>query len=822
MIRFLSNIPIFRRLFFAFALATLIPALIIALLGNFYINSFSTLGSAVKISFDAQSTASQQETNLQRMNALLQAKFYQIFASDSNVVTDPSLFASGGLVDGEIRALEADFSQNLTTYQNQYEVATSSQMSGVRTILTNDDPTDGPALINSQQLALNQIIGNNQAWVTYQTYQDQELGLLEKLQTNLQNHVVYTTPQINADYQHDYSILHNAILAFTNLKNGWQQVADDAVQMGKDVTQFSNSQIQPIILSTIAAFLSIILVIVATAYVVYHTITRPLSQLAIVTENISGGDTSARAAIEGRDEIAKVASAVNNMLDHILQLIQDAQAQRHTLEARVEKLVTEVSGVGEGDLRMQAEVTSDTLGVLADSFNYMVEELSGLIVRVKKMAHEVENSTSLTFQSMVQLVGNADVRLQQIGKAAQEVERMASTNREVAERASSLAIVATDARRTAQNGRESVHQTIEGMGRIQLYVQDTSSKVQALGNSSREIEAIVGAIATIAHQTNRLALDAAVQAATAGENGKGFGVVATDIRRLAERAKEQASQISHIVRNVSENIDAAAISMKDTEHETSIGTNLAKQTGLALESIFNAVDLQNNEIEVINQMAKHQSESSSSIVRIMQVVSDSTQQSSSSTRGAARNMEHLALLAEQLLASVEAFKLNDGSNNYDTSNQMLMVGGPQYTAIGAPTSTEINPYRNAQPISQWDNKTGPLTPQPQSIRSNSSGSLMPQSQNARGNFNDPFAAQNQNPRSNFSGSLNAQNQNPRGNSSGSLNAQNQNPRGKSSGSLNPQNQQVRSKSGEPLASQTQKQAKLKQNRLQHPPTPPEL
>ena len=689
MIRFLSNIPIFRRVLLAFGLATLIPGMVIVLLGNFYISAFNNQGAAVKISFDAQSLASEEEANLQRMNALLQAKFYQIFASHSDVITDPSLFASGGLVDGEIRALEADFDRNLVIYQNQYELATSPNMSIVRTTLLNDDPGEADQIIQSQQQALNQVIGANGSWLIYKNYQDQEANQLERLQSDLQNGVFYTPAQLKQKYQQDYDILHSAILAFTNLRNNWQQVVQDAVDMGKAVTTVGAAQVQPIFAVTAAAFFLIILVIIGTGFLVNRTITRPLSQLALLTARIAEGKTDARAPVRGRDEIAVVSNAMNNMLNNIVHLMQEAQTQRDRLQARVEKLVSEVCNVGEGDLRVQAEVTSDALGVLADSFNYMVEELSSLVVRVKMMANEVENSTSMTFQSMVQLVSNADMQIQQIGRAAQEVEHMAEVNHQVAERAQSLTLIAQEARNTAASGRESVQQTLEGMTRIQAYVQDTALKVQALGENSREIDNIVGVISTIAQQTNRLALDAAVQAATAGEHGKGFGAVAVDIRRLAERAKEQANIIARIVRGVSEEIDAAAISMKDTERETAIGAQQAAETGAALESIFGVVERQGSEIEIIDQLANHQLQSSNAVVQIMKSVSESTQQSSANTRGAARNMEHLARLAEQLLSSVEAFKLPEGldhpaalaSENGHTANGRANAARPGIVTV---------------------------------------------------------------------------------------------------------------------------------------------
>src|SRR5713226_4400081 len=420
------------------------------------------------------------------------------------------------------------------------------------------------------------------------------------------------------------------------------------------------------------------MVVVVIGYILNLTITRPLRQLATLTRRIAKGETAARARLIGRDEIYMVATSMNNMLDNIVRLIQETQSQRDILQGQVEKLVSEVSGVGEGDLRIQAEVTADALGVLADSFNYMVEELGSLVVRVKMVAQEVENSTTMTFERMTQLVEAADIQIKQIAQAAVEVERMANSSRQVAERAQTLYSIAREARQSAESGRESVQQTVEGMERIHVYVQDTSSKVQTLGERSREINNIVEVISSIAHQTNRLALDAAIQAAMAGENGKGFGAVAADIRRLAERAKDQASSIARIVRGVREDIGAVAVSMRDTERETSAGAKLAEEAGIALESIFSAVEHQAREIENINLMATQQLQSSGNVVQIMQAVSDSTQHSSTSTRDAAENMERLARLAEQLLASVEAFKLRENLNYYAPMGNMAITPEQEY------------------------------------------------------------------------------------------------------------------------------------------------
>lgn len=662
MFQIVSNTPIFRRLFIAFALAAAIPALVIIVLSSNYISSLNTHGQATRTSFDAQSIASQQQTNLQTMNALLQAREAQIFASLSGSIPTPSMATSGASISNDILTREANFSQTLKSYQSNFQLATSSNMSSIRSILLSDAPNTGNQIINDQQATLSAVVNN--LWPTYKNAQDQELSQLSKLQNILLAKKVLTPQQLNSSYVQASSTLSDANTRFANLSNAWQRVVDIAGTMGKTVSAIGPSVTQPVLISTTIAIVFTLLVVLLTGYLVNLTITRPLRLLASLTKRIARGDTSARANIPGRDEIHLVANSMNNMLDNIVRLIQEVQAQRDNLQAQVEKLVSEVSGVGEGDLRIQAEVTADALGVLADSFNYMVEELSSLIVRVKSVAHEVENSTSMTYDRMAQLVETADIQIRQIAEAAIEVEHMADSSRQVAERAQVLYNVAREARQTAQSGREAVQQTVEGMERIHENVQETASKVQTLGERSREINNIVEVISGIAHQTNRLALDAAIQAAMAGENGKGFGAVAADIRRLAERAKDQAGMIARIVRSVREDIGAVAVSMQDTERETSAGARLSQEAGTALESIFSVVERQAREIEIITGMSRQQLQSSSSVVQIMQGVSNSTQESSGSTREASQNMERLARLAEQLLASVEAFKLPENMNYY--------------------------------------------------------------------------------------------------------------------------------------------------------------
>ena len=391
------------------------------------------------------------------------------------------------------------------------------------------------------------------------------------------------------------------------------------------------------------------------------TITRRLRELTELTKRIGRGETDKRARVTGRDEIYIVATSINTMLDNIVHLVQETQGQRNYLQAQVERLVSEVSGVGEGDLRVQAQVTSDALGTLAQSFNYMVAELSNLIIRVKKYTQEVGSSATNMQEQMSRLVEDAEIRLQQIATATGEATQMALSSQKVAERVQVLDNAAKNAHISAHAGRTTIQQTTKGMRRINENVQETARRVQQLGERSSEINDIVSVISDIAHQTNRLALDAAVQAAMAGENGKGFSVVATDIRRLAERTKEQTTMSTRIIQGIREDIGAVATSMNDTQRETASGTNLVKDTGDSLEKIFLLVEQEAKEIALINTMVWSFLQASGHVTQIMQDVSQSTQQSSSSIRVVSQNMEHLAGLAQQLLTSVEAFKVKGDS-----------------------------------------------------------------------------------------------------------------------------------------------------------------
>lgn len=700
MLRLISNYPISRRLIVAFALAAILPSVMIAIMGTYYVNQLNSRRDASSMVANAQSGANNLSTTLHHMYTQTKVLESQVLSGliSPDSVSHTTIRSTLDNTAKQTMQDEDQFQTQIGNYQNQYDPIQSAGMQPVMEVLDNVAATDNTPEMESNLL---HTIATD-SWPKYYQAQVSEVALLQQI---VDSPKLFTTSSAVAQIASHANTLDTT---YTAVNGNWNQLISDISGISNHINGVDTNEAQPIIVGTVGAFLLTLIIVTVAGFLVQRSITGPLTELVSLTRQISRGDTHARARINSHDEISIVATSMNSMLDNIVHLIQDTQAQRDVLQGQVEKLVSEVSGVGEGDLRVSAEVTADALGVLADSFNYMVEELGSLVVRVKTVAREVKESTTMTSDRMNELVETADRQIQGIANAATEIERVAMISKQVADRAMALASSAREARINAQGGRQAVQQTIEGMERIQSNVQETSSKVQTLGERSREINNIVEAISNIAHLTNRLALDAAIQAAMAGENGKGFGAVAADIRRLAERAKEQATSVGRIVRSVRDDIGAVAVAMRDTERETSAGSQLAAEAGTSLESIFSVIERQAREIEIINQMTMQQQESSSEVVQIMQSVSESTQASTASTRDAAQNMERVARLAEQLLSSVEAFKLRESLNYTVPSGSLPPLGSENQDVQFAANNLFRMVTSTIQPVSNG----GVYTPTP--------------------------------------------------------------------------------------------------------------
>ena len=387
-------------------------------------------------------------------------------------------------------------------------------------------------------------------------------------------------------------------------------------------------------------------------------------ELAEICRRLSSGDRSVHARVIGEDEFAVLASAINALVDGTS--IADGTGSNHAggdaqdaaaLQAQIEKLLQEVSAVGDGDLRVQAEVTPDTLGVLADSFNYMIEELAKVAGRVQATTFQVTNATRRLLDRSAEVAQASDAQAVQISQTSESVARLADFVQLSANNALAAAEAARDALKNADGGQQAVVQTIDGMVRIRENVQETSKKIKRLGERSQEVGEIVRLIEDIADQTNLLALNAAIQSAMAGEHGRGFAVVADEIRLLAERVSEATKRISTIVKSIQGDTYEAVVAMEESTQEVVKGSHLADQAGEALRSIYAAVDRQAKMIEGIARAANERAQTSEAVAAAMTRIADITRQTNAATQDTTAAVSYLAELAEQLRASVATFRL---------------------------------------------------------------------------------------------------------------------------------------------------------------------
>ena len=635
MLKWARSVPLFIRLFFIFAWATVIPIIVIGVLSISYFGTLQASGRAVQMSNQALKITTDELANLQSMHALLVA----LLPGITSHVTHS--FQAEQQVIFQVLNIEGNFDVDGVQYQQKYQLATSDSAVDIRAILLNNDPHT-PLIAQQRQLLDTMLLHQ---WPQYKVAQD---SLLIGLDTQL--------PLTQAA-----RLLQKADALYTPVLQNWQQIVAITEQVNTEVVKVGPSQINPIIIGTILAVAISMLIVFTIGFLVNQTITRPLYQLVVLTRRIIGGETGARSDLQGNDEIAHVAASMNAMLDHIVQLMQESRDRRDYLSQRVEKLIDEVKGIGGGDLRVHAEVTGDTPGTLASSFNRIINELGGLVVRVKKDALDVERSTGAMLEQNSYLVKVGDTQLREIVLLNADVEHMAGASHEVAHHAQTLYSIAQDAYQSASGGRHEILRAFDEINSVNQNIQAASRKVQVLGEVSQEINNIVEVISGIAYQTNRLALDSAIQSATSGNYGRGFGVLASSIRKLAEETKNQTTVITRIVRSVREDIAAVAASMQNAEREAVAGTGAIKDVEGALTVIFAVVERQAKEAVNINELAGKQLYSANMVVRSMHSTADTTRANNAQMNDAASHLQQLMWLVEQLRLSVVVFKLRDDS-----------------------------------------------------------------------------------------------------------------------------------------------------------------
>lgn len=355
--------------------------------------------------------------------------------------------------------------------------------------------------------------------------------------------------------------------------------------------------------------------------------------------------------------VVAIALMVRSFLSTERRRAIEAGMQNQKNQQAIMRLLDEMSSLADGDLTVRATVTDDMTGAIADSVNFAVEQLRELVTGINMTARTVSESAQETMDTTGKLAVASGQQAERVREATDTINEMARAFDGMAKRSRKSSEVAQRSVAIAHNGSQMVQQTIRGMDTIREQIQETSKRIKRLGESSQEIGDIVELINGIAEQTNILALNAAIQSASAGGAGRGFAVVADEVQRLAERATNATRRIEMLVKNIQADTSEAVVSMESTTSEVVSGAEKAEDAGEALKRIESVSNDLSGLIEEISQEAQSQSAVATRIAEQMISIRDVSIRTSEGSNQTAQSMGRLADLVHKLSESVADFKL---------------------------------------------------------------------------------------------------------------------------------------------------------------------
>ncbi|MDR2172605.1 MAG: methyl-accepting chemotaxis protein [Burkholderiales bacterium] len=387
------------------------------------------------------------------------------------------------------------------------------------------------------------------------------------------------------------------------------------------------------------------------------------------------GKTAAELAHEyskqGFSQMAFVAFAVLALLAAIILLylgrviVRETRAQIRASEHEnvrnqeaILLLLDETSQMSEGDLTTRATVSEAITGAIADALNFTLDEMSSVIRGINQAADQVTQETEKAQKISEQLYVASQHQSQEIRRTANTVLKVTQSISEVAQSATQSAQVAQQSLEAAGKGGEAVRSQIGSMSDIRTQIQETAKRIKRLGESSLEIGEIVGLISDITEQTNVLALNAAIQAAAAGEAGRGFAVVAEEVQRLAERSGEATKQIEAIVKTIQADTQDAVSAMERSTSGVVEGTRLSEEAGQALAEIERVSNTLAQLIQGISHQTQAQATSVEEVRAGIAGILTTTEDTTQGTEQTTISIGQLAQVAAELRAAVSGFKID--------------------------------------------------------------------------------------------------------------------------------------------------------------------
>ena len=390
-------------------------------------------------------------------------------------------------------------------------------------------------------------------------------------------------------------------------------------------------------------------------FVLSKRVLKPAEELAKFSERLAAGDARARAEVDSEDEFGFIAENCNRAVAKVAHAATSQQAQ-DSLQRSITDLLNTINQVARGDLTIRGKVTNDALGNVVDSVNFMLDNFTKVLERVRKAAIDVSGSANQILNATDEMTAGATQQDQEITNTSSAVEELTVSMKQVSNNAEASAEAARRALDAAEQGNRAVSDTLEGMQRIRASVQATAKKIKSLGDRSLEISEIINVINDITEQTNLLALNAAIEAARAGEAGRGFAVVADEVRKLAEHSRSATKDIAALIKAIQAETNEAVVVMEEGTREVEVGAGLADQAGKALEAISSVVRQSAELVQEISLASKQQVRGTEGVANAMQIISGITRQTTQGARQTASTVGNMVKLSDQLNEALAQFR----------------------------------------------------------------------------------------------------------------------------------------------------------------------
>lgn len=381
-------------------------------------------------------------------------------------------------------------------------------------------------------------------------------------------------------------------------------------------------------------------------------------------EAVATGNWSPQSLPASEQDLGPLTPSFNRMMLTLSQITREAQQRateqetaKDVLQRQVIRLLDEVEGAAQGDLTVQAEVTADVLGAVADSFNLTIANLRKLVQQVKVAAKQVSTGAAENESFASSLSADALRQAEELAATLNSVQVLTNSIQQVAASAREANIVARSASATARKGGESVEHTVAGILKIRETVAESTRKVKRLAESSQEISKIVALISQIASRTNLLALNASIEAARAGEAGRGFAVVADEVRQLADRAAKASKEIEQLVLQIQGETSSVMSAMEEGTQQVIAGTRLAEEAKRSLNDIIQVSQQIDTLVGSITVATVEQTQTSQTVAQVMQAVELTAQETSQESQRVSDSLRYLVSVARDLQNSVEQFKV---------------------------------------------------------------------------------------------------------------------------------------------------------------------